>query len=101
MNEYICKLFDDYLGAILTGDGVAVPDDPEEMNWRIFFAHSQDMQGFRADIFTGGPNEARHPTDPSFVGLRERWQGSSFALIADLASIWEDESSRYQFLALI
>ena len=32
--------------AIINSDSVAVPDDEEEMNWRLFFAHSQDMQGF-------------------------------------------------------
>ncbi len=66
---------------------IAIPDDAEEMRWRLFFAHSQDMQGFRADIFTGGPNEADHPTDENYKGLRDRWP-SAKALIEGLAALW-------------
>jgi len=76
-----------YARDIISGDGVAVPDDEGEMNWRLFFAHSQDMQGFRADVFTGGKNEAPHPTDKSWIGLRDRWGGDSKSLMADLASV--------------
>lgn len=82
MNEHI-NLFDKHLGSVLK---TAVADDTEDMNWRIFFAHSQDMQGFRADIFTGGPKEANIA---GFKGLRERWNGSSASLINDLGSLWD------------
>lgn len=93
MNEYANQILQRYLPGILEADSVAVPDNDEEMNWRLFFAHSQDMQGFRADIFTGGLNEARHPSDLFFLGLRVRW-GDSRTLIADLASLWEDKTTR-------
>ena len=52
MNDFIEELFKRYLNHILSQE--PVPDDVEEMNWRLFFAHSQDMQGFAADIFVGG-----------------------------------------------
>ncbi len=78
---------------ILSGDGVCVPDNEEEMNWRLFFAHSQDMQGFRADIFTGGPNEGTNPSDPSYRGLRERWRDSK-SLIQGLALLWDDSDAK-------
>lgn len=94
MNAYVQTVLTKYLPQILNGDAVAVPDDPEEMNWRLFFAHSQDMQGFRADIFTGGLNEGKHPKDPSFVGLRPHWGQDSFSLIRDLGRLWEDTSTR-------
>ena len=90
MNDYTDRILRQYLPRILDGYRVAIPDDEEEMNWRIFFAHSQDMQGFRADIFTGGPNEDQHPIDRGFVGLRPRWNRDSRSLIADLAKVWEN-----------
>ena len=87
MNDFVERIFANHLSMILEGDAVCIPDEQEELNWRSFFAHSQDMQGFRADIFTGGPNEARHPHDKSFVGLRSRWGRDSVSLIADLARL--------------
>jgi hypothetical protein len=99
MNSYFEGILARHLPGILGTDMVAVADDEEEMNWRLFFAHSQDMQGFRADIFTGGPNEARHPHNPSFVGLRDRC-GDSRRLIADLARLWEDEAARSELIRL-
>ncbi len=94
MNAYVEAILTKYLPQIINGDAVAVPDDPEEMNWRLFFAHSQDMQGFRADVFTGGLNEGKHPRDSSFVGLRPRWGKDSVSLMRDLASLWEDSVTR-------
>jgi hypothetical protein len=94
MHQKTTALLRAHLPGILSGDGVAVPDDEEEMNWRLFFAHSQDMQGFRADIFTGGPNEDPHPTDPTFVGLRGEWGRDSRSLIADLADVWDDPGAQ-------
>lgn len=91
MNDYIDRILKQYLPRILDGYRVAVPDDDEEMNWRIFFAHSQDMLGFRADIFTGGPNEDGHPLDRIFVALRPRWGRDSRSFIADLARVWGDQ----------
>jgi hypothetical protein len=82
-----------YLPALLETEGVAVPDEPEEMRWRLFFAHSQDMYGFRADIFTGGPNEADHPTDTAYQGLRDRWPDGG-TMIAGLAALWLDPEGR-------
>ena len=70
---YLTRALRKYLPSLLLTDGVAVPDDPEEMRWRLFFAHSQDMIGFRADIFTGGPNEEDNPYSPEYLGLRDRW----------------------------
>ena len=84
--EFVARILAKWLPKILVGDGVAVPDDDEEMNWRLFFAHSQDMQGFAADIFTGGKDER---SIDGWVGLRDRWNGGSHALIADLARVWE------------
>ena len=101
MNEYIQGLFTNWLPCVLNGSGVRVPDDPKEMNWHIFFGHSQDMQGFRADIFTGGLNEEERPP---FRGLRRRWtedhNGNSFSLIADLARLWEDGPTRQIFIRI-
>ena len=88
MSAYLNELFTRHLGHVLAQEPVS--DDPEEMNWRLFFAHSQDMQGFAADIFVGGPSERRHPTDSSFRGLRERWGRDSKALITDLGSLWDE-----------
>jgi hypothetical protein len=84
--EFVARILEKWLSKILVGDAVAVLDDDEEMNWRLFFAHSQDMQGFAADIFTGGKNER---SIAGWVGLRDRWNGGSRALIADLARVWE------------
>jgi hypothetical protein len=84
--EFVHRVLEKWLRTILVGDAVAVPDDDEEMNWRLFFAHSQDMQGFAADIFTGGKNER---SIDGWTGLRDRWTGGSHALIADLARVWE------------
>jgi hypothetical protein len=44
------------------------------------------MQGFAADIFTGGENER---SSVGWTGLRDRWKGTSHALMADLARVWE------------
>lgn len=92
MSVYLNELFTRHLGRVLAQEPVS--DDPEEMNWRLFFAHSQDMQGFAADIFVGGPSERRHPTDSSFRGLRERWGRDSKALITDLGSLWAEVQAR-------
>ena len=100
MNTYVQQILTKYLPKIINGDAVAVPDDAEEMNWRLFFAHSQDMQGFRADIFTGGLNEGKHPRDVTFIGLRERWDGSSVSLIRDLAQLWDDQSTRTELVRI-
>ena len=94
MMKNVEDLLQTHLPMILGTAAVAVPDDEEEMNWRLFFAHSQDMQGFRADIFTGGPNEGKNPYDPAFVGLRERWGSDSRSLIAELARLWEDGQTK-------
>jgi hypothetical protein len=99
LNEYVDRILRCYLPGILRTDSVAVPDEEVEMNWRLFFAHSQDMQGFRADIFVGGPSEARNPHDTCFVGLRERW-GDSRSLIAALGSLWEDEATRKELICI-
>ncbi len=101
-HSYIEHLLDTYLDGILKTQSVAVPDDAEEMNWRIFFAHSQDMQGFGADVFTGGPHERPHPSMP-YRGLRVRWEeagGTSSSLIADLAALWDDSSMRQELQRL-
>jgi hypothetical protein len=84
--SFVTRILEKWLPQILVGEAVAVPDDDEEMNWRLFFAHSQDMQGFAADIFTGGKNER---SAEGWTGLRDRWNGTSHALMADLARIWE------------
>ena len=97
MNAYVNCLFKRYLHDILKSSHVAIPDDPEEMNWRVFFAHSQDMQGFRADIFTGGPNEG---DCKRFTGLRERWHGDSRSLISDLGSLWDDQHIRCELIRI-
>jgi hypothetical protein len=68
--DFVARILEKWLPQILVGDTVAVPDDDEEMNWRLFFAHSQDMQGFAADIFTGGKNER---SIGGWAGLRDRW----------------------------
>ena len=67
--EYVARILAKWLARIVTGEAVAVPDDDEEMNWRLFFAHSQVMQGFAADSFTGGKNER---STHSWTGLRDR-----------------------------
>ena len=100
MRTYVDSILDKHLPTILTGDCVAVPDDDEEMNWRLFFAHSQDMQGFRADIFTGGLNEDSNPHDCGFNGLRPRWGRDSRSLIADLASVWDNGGMRERLTRL-
>lgn len=97
MSDYVQRILARWVPGMLSGDGVAIPDDPEEMNWRIFFASSQDMQGFRADIFTGGLNEETHPTNPAFRGLRERWPDSR-SMIHGLASLWADEAAKQELL---
>lgn len=100
MNAFVDRILKSHLSRILDGDRVCIPDDPEELNWRCFFAHSQDMQGFRADIFTGGPNEVVHSRDPLFIGLRDRWGRDSRSLIGDLAQLWRDPDAQRQFKAL-
>src|SRR5271157_1198591 len=91
--RFVTRILEKWLPKILEGEAVAVPDDDEEMNWRLFFAHSQDMQGFAADIFTGGDKE--RSTD-GWTGLRDRWNGTSHALMADLACIWERYESDFR-----
>ncbi len=91
--SFVSRILDKWLPQILEGEAVAVPDDDEEMNWRLFFAHSQDMQGFAADIFTGGRNER---STESWRGLRDRWSGTSHALMADLARIWAENESDFK-----
>lgn len=88
MPSFLETLFRKHLGAVLAE--APVPDTDEEMNWRLFIAHSQDMQGFAADIFIGGPNERDHPTDSTYHGVRDLWPGTSQKLIQDLAQVWED-----------
>jgi hypothetical protein len=95
MSKYVTYLLEKYAKRMLEGDAVCVPDDAEEMNWRLFFAHSQDMQGFRADIFTGGKNEADHPKDPAYRGLRDRWSDSC-SMLDGLARLWENPVTRQQ-----
>ncbi|MGO9918421.1 MAG: hypothetical protein ACLQIB_27455 [Isosphaeraceae bacterium] len=90
---FVTRILDKWLPQILEGEAVAVPDDDEEMNWRLFFAHSQDMQGFAADIFTGGRNER---SGECWKGLRDRWNGTSHALIADLACMWALHESDFK-----
>ena len=98
MNPYLEGLFNRHLSHVLAQE--PVPDNAEEMNWRLFLAHSQDMQGFAADIFIGGPSERRHPADPGFVGLRERWPNDSVSLIADLAAVWADGNRQKRLLEI-
>lgn len=93
LNVYIVKVMAKWAKRILDGDGVCVPDIDEEMNWRLFFAHMQDMQGFRADIFTSGSNEAKHPTDSPYRGLRDRWSDSR-RMMDGLARLWENSASQ-------
>lgn len=92
-NEFIANVLKKHYAAIVGTEVVAVPDDDEEMNWRLFFAHSQDMRGFRADIFTGGWNEARNPYDANFRGLRARFP-SSVHLIVGLGQVWLNPEAR-------
>jgi hypothetical protein len=51
------------------------------------------MQGFAADIFTGGKNER---SAHGWTGLRDRWRGPSHPLIADLALIWERYETEFR-----
>ena len=37
---YLTRALQKYLPSLLLTDGVAVPNDPEEMRWRLFFAYS-------------------------------------------------------------
>ena len=55
------------------------------------------MQGFAADIFTGGPRERALP---GYAGLRPRWAGDSHGLIADLARLWANDDTRARLVAL-
>jgi hypothetical protein len=84
--SFVNRILEKWLPQILVGEAVAVPDDDEEMNWRLFFAHSQDFRGFAADIFTGGENER---AVERWTGLRDRWKSTSRELISDLARVWE------------
>ncbi len=95
MNEYVNDVMKRFGPGTVSRDGVAIPDEEEEMNWRIFFAHSQDMQGFRADIFTGGQNEENHPTNTGYRGLRDRWSDSK-SMMRGLAALWENADSQTQ-----
>src|SRR4051794_4613379 len=97
MTDYVNRVMKGHARPILEGNSVCVPDSAEEMNWRLFFAHSQDMQGFRADIFTGGDNEADNPADPAYSGLRDRWTDSR-SMIDGLAALWEDADTRRELI---
>jgi hypothetical protein len=88
MNQYVDGIMRKWAKKILTGDGVCVQDNDEEMNWRLFFAHSQDMQGFAADVFIGGANERNHPSNGEYQGLRDRWTNSR-SMMDGLARLWE------------
>ncbi len=92
-NDFVAAALKGHFTAILRTDSVAVPDDEEEMIWRLFFAHSQDMQGFRADIFTGGWNESRNPYDPNFRGLRDRWPDGK-SMVYGLAALWQNAEAQ-------
>lgn len=96
---FVARGLQKYLPSPLLTDGVAVPDDPEEMRWRLFFAHSQDMMGFRADIFTGGPNEADNPYYPNYQGLRDRWPDGK-SMLEGLAALWQDPATQKQLIEL-
>ncbi len=54
-NVFLARALADHLPLMLFSDGVAVPNDEEEMNWRLFFAHSQNRSSFflRPGIDTG------------------------------------------------
>jgi len=97
MNAYVGCLLKRYLDDILKSSHVAIPDDPEVMNWHAFFAHSQDMQGFRADIFTEGQNEGDRKR---FTGLRDRWHDDSMSLVSDLGSLWDDQHVRCELIRI-
>lgn len=45
------------------------------------------MQGFRADIFTGGPNEENNPYFPDYLGLRDRWP-DGISMLEGIAALW-------------
>lgn len=96
---FLAEALHKHYAAIVGSDGVAVPDDEEEMRWRLFLAHSQDMNGFRADIFTGGRNESRNPFDPGYRGLRERF-GDGTAMIQGLADLWHDPQAQAELTRL-
>lgn len=96
---YLTRALQKHLPSLLLSDGVAVPDDPEEMRWRLFFAHSQDMLGFRADIFTGGPNEENNPFVPDYKGLRDRWP-DAITLMQGLAELWLNPDARNVLVAV-
>lgn len=62
---------------------VGIPDTEEELNWHAFLAHSQDMQGFRADFFVGvphGKDEKSEPFTLKALGLD----------VGELAGVWQD-----------
>lgn len=96
---YVQTVLEKWAIPIIASESVAVPHEEEEMNWRLFFAHSQDMMGFRADIFTGGWNEANNPYYPHYQGLRDRWPESK-TLIQGLANLWRTDSTRNQLIQL-
>ena len=98
--DYATTLLKKWAARIVFSEAVTVPHDAEEMNWRLFFAHSQASEDFHADIFTGGPNEPDNPFYPGYKGLRDRWQGDSKSLIAGLAALWNQHTPRQQMLAL-
>ena len=88
MTAYIDRILRAHAATILKGH-VAIPDDEEELNWHAFFEHSQDMQGFRADLFTNGSQ--------GFVGLRKRAKKSSKSssgFIRRLGVLWADINMR-------
>ncbi len=88
-NKRLTESLHKHVLSLLATNGLVVPNDPEEMRWRLFFAHSQDMYGFRADIFTGGIDEGDNPHNTSYLGLRDRWPNSRTMLVG-LASLWMD-----------
>jgi hypothetical protein len=98
-NEYVQRVLETWAAKIIFTESVVVSHDEEEMNWRLFFAHSQDMMGFRADIFTGGWNESNNPINLNYKGLRDRWPESK-TMIQSLSALWEDEATRAVLVGL-
>ena len=95
MNAFADSVLKKWADYIMEKRGsIAIPaDNDEEMNWHAFFAHSQDMQGFRADYFTFG-NPAL-----SFGGLRKRAAEAGFSasgsdFICELGAVWQDSEIR-------
>lgn len=95
MNAYVEFLFEKHLSSVLNSNTIPIPDTQEEMNWHAFFAHSQDMQGFRADLFTEGHVDAN---GKRFIGLRDQWSGDSTSLIDQLGGLWDNQAIREELI---